>query len=50
MESRLSASVKIRESHQRRLPMVHLDKKHKLTQQYLSLFEELGGEPAYFTD
>lgn len=41
MESKLSASVKIRESHQRRLPMVHLDMRHKVTQQFLSLFGEL---------
>jgi chromosome partitioning protein len=37
----LSASVKIRESHQRAQPMVHLDPKHKLTQEFQKLHEAL---------
>lgn len=37
----LSASVKIKESHQRALPMIHLDRNHKLTNEYLGLFDEL---------
>jgi chromosome partitioning protein len=37
----LSASVKIRESHQRAQPMVHLDPKHKLTQEFQRLHEAL---------
>jgi chromosome partitioning protein len=37
----LSASVKIKESHERALPMVHLDARHKLTQEYLALHEAL---------
>jgi chromosome partitioning protein len=37
----LSASVKIKESHQRALPMVHLDARHKLTQEYLALHDAL---------
>ena len=37
----LSASVKIKESHQRALPMVHLDPRHKLTQEYLALHAAL---------
>ncbi|MBI5862732.1 MAG: ParA family protein [Rhodocyclales bacterium] len=37
----LSSSVKIKESHQQALPMIHLDRNHKLTNEYLSLFDEL---------
>lgn len=37
----LSASVKIKESHERALPMVHLDPRHKLTQEYLGLHAAL---------
>jgi chromosome partitioning protein len=39
----LSASVKIRESHQRSQPMVHLDPKHKLTLEFQQLHEALPG-------
>jgi chromosome partitioning protein len=37
----LSASVRIRESHEKGLPMVFLDAKHKLTQQYIALHDAL---------
>jgi chromosome partitioning protein len=37
----LSASVKIKESHQQAKPMIHLDKSHKLTQEFGALFDEL---------
>ena len=37
----LSASVKIKESHQQALPMVHLDPRHKLTREYLALHAAL---------
>lgn len=37
----LSASVKIKESHERALPMIHLDPKHKLTREYVALHEGL---------
>jgi chromosome partitioning protein len=40
----LSASVKIKESHQRALPMVHLDARHKLTLEYLALHAALQPE------
>lgn len=40
-DSKLSSSVKIRESHERGLPMIHLDARHKLSQEYLALYEEL---------
>nr|WP_295082575.1 ParA family protein [uncultured Roseateles sp.] len=37
----LSSSVKIKESHELARPMIHLDPRHKLTQEYLALFESL---------
>lgn len=37
----LSASVKIRESHERAMPMVHLDARHKLAQEYAALHAAL---------
>ncbi|WKB52501.1 ParA family protein [Eleftheria terrae] len=37
----LSASVKIRESHEQRKPMIHLDPRHKLTQEFLALHRAL---------
>lgn len=37
----LGASVKIRESHQQARPMIHLDARHKLTQDFLSLHAAL---------
>ncbi|MNO05580.1 hypothetical protein D3C81_2270290 [compost metagenome] len=43
LESRLSSSVKIRESHQHAMPMIHLDPRHKLSQEYLALHQELAG-------
>jgi len=39
----LSASVKIKESHQQSRPMVHLDARHKLTQEMLALHAALEG-------
>jgi chromosome partitioning protein len=38
----LSASVKIKESHELARPMIHLDARHKVTQEFLALFEALG--------
>lgn len=37
----LSATIRIKESHQRALPMIHLDPRHKLTLEYLALHEAL---------
>ncbi|RZI80465.1 MAG: ParA family protein [Rubrivivax sp.] len=37
----LSASVRIRESHQQAMPMVHLDPRHKLTQDFVALHDTL---------
>ncbi|MDI1259752.1 ParA family protein [Aquabacterium sp.] len=37
----LSASVRIRESHQQAMPMIHLDPRHKLTQDFVALHDSL---------
>lgn len=39
----LSASVKMKESHERATPMVHLDRQHKLTQEFVALYRKLEG-------
>ena len=36
-----SASVKIKESHEQARPMIHLDPRHKLTQEFVALFDAL---------
>lgn len=43
LDNYLSSSVKIRESHQLSRPMIHLDAKHKLTQEYVALHDSLNG-------
>jgi chromosome partitioning protein len=40
-DSKLSSSVRIRESHERCLPMIHLDERHKISVEYVALYEEL---------
>ena len=42
LQTHLSSSVLMRESHQKSLPLVHLNPKHKLTEEVLALFGELG--------
>ena len=37
----LSASVKIKESHEQAKPMIHLDPKHKLAQEFVALHDTL---------
>lgn len=39
--NKLSSSIKIRESHELNKPMIHLDARHKLSQEFVALFEEL---------
>ena len=39
----LSSSIRIRESHEQAKPMIHLDPKHKLTQEFVALHAELQG-------
>ena len=41
LEPFLSSSVKVKESHEQALPLIHLDPRHKLSLEYLSLFEAL---------
>ena len=41
LEPYLTASVKVRESHQAHRPLVHLAKSHKVTRQFVELFETL---------
>ena len=42
LEPYLSASVKVKESHELSRPMIHLDARHKLTQEMVALYESLG--------
>lgn len=44
LEPFLSASVKIKESHQQAKPMIHLDPRHKLTDEFVRLFDALQGK------
>lgn len=39
--AKISASIKMKESHDDTCPLIHLAPKHKLTQQFVELFEEL---------
>ncbi|HEX8986845.1 MAG TPA: ParA family protein [Rhodocyclaceae bacterium] len=41
LDTMLSASVKIKESHQQAKPMIHLDRSHKLAQEFAALYDEL---------
>jgi chromosome partitioning protein len=45
LDSYLSHSVKIRESHQKASPLIHLDPKHKVSLQFQALFDELNKHP-----
>ncbi len=46
LQSMLSSSVKIKESHQQAKPMIHLDKGHKLALEFGALFDEISGSQA----
>jgi len=41
LDSKLSSSIRIRESHEQGLPMIHLDARHKLSNEFLALYQEL---------
>jgi chromosome partitioning protein len=43
LETKLSASIKMRESHQQCRPLIHMAPRHKLTEEFVALFEELEG-------
>ena len=51
--SRISASVKVKESHDQSKPLVYMDPKHKVTGQFVELWQELeqlsGRTPAHTT-
>lgn len=42
--AKISSSVKMKESHNEGIPLIHLAPKHKMTQEYIALFEELHGK------
>ncbi|MGM9491443.1 ParA family protein [Ideonella sp. YS5] len=42
----LGASVKVKESHERALPMIHMDARHPLTQAFVALHGTLSSAPA----
>lgn len=44
LTSTLSASVKMRESHQHHLPLIHLAPKHKLSEELVKLWQEIEAE------
>ena len=39
----LSASVKIKESHDLARPMIHMDARHKLTHEFIALHDQVAG-------
>ncbi|WP_346828772.1 ParA family protein [Pseudomonas abietaniphila] len=41
----LNSSVKMRESHQANMPLIHLDPRHKLSQQFVELYQLLESNP-----
>lgn len=41
LTTKLSSSIKIRESHELNRPMIHMDARHKLSQEFIDLYEEL---------
>ncbi len=41
LKNKISSSVKMRESHNESIPLIHMAPKHKLTQEFLALFDEL---------
>jgi chromosome partitioning protein len=45
LDTLLSSSVKIKESHQQSKPMIHLDASHKLAKEFSALYDELGEKP-----
>jgi chromosome partitioning protein len=41
LDSKLSSSVKMSESHEQCVPLIHMAPRHKLTEEFVALFEEL---------
>ncbi len=46
-DTKLSSSVKMRESHEQSKPLIHFAPSHKLTQEFVTLFHELNAMPAH---
>jgi chromosome partitioning protein len=44
IESFLSSSVKMKESHRAQKPLIHFSPRHKLTQQFNDLYDVLEGD------
>lgn len=43
LEQTIGSSVKVKESHDRHLPLVHLERSHRITQEYLALYQSISG-------
>ena len=43
LDTKLSSSVKMRESHEHCMPLIHFAPRHKLTEEFIALYEELEG-------
>jgi chromosome partitioning protein len=43
LAARIATSIKIRESHQVSKPLIYFDNKHKITQAFIQLYDELNG-------
>jgi len=41
LDTMLSSSIKVRESHEASRPLVHFAPSHKLTEEFVALFDEL---------
>ncbi|SNT32489.1 chromosome partitioning protein [Noviherbaspirillum humi] len=41
LEAKLSSSIAMRESHSRHMPLIHMDRSHKLSQEFLALYQEI---------
>lgn len=41
LEQTISSSVKVRESHDRHLPLIHLERNHRVAREYLALYESI---------
>jgi chromosome partitioning protein len=44
LQTKLSSSVKMRESHGLNLPLIHMDASHKLSREFVELYQELQAE------
>ena len=44
LDTMLSSSVKMRESHHAAVPLINFAPSHKLTQEFVTLFEEINAE------